>query len=315
MPGIEGGYLTVPRRVLHLLLTETDPALLSVFFFLLEKARIQAGVFHGVPLERGQYLTGRQAMALALRMSEKEIRNRLAKLAELELIAVTTTNRFTIVTITNFVTYSGLPETASSGASRTGKMGQPKGQQNLTLSDSISVTYGEGTGEKGQQKGQDESEKGPLLDQWKSKREEYIDISAYLERSRAFYNLGSRGSDVPDELPSKVQEKQRRFFERAMQLYPAGCRGFTTEWKAFKQSCPDWVEVVFYLPAAIERYRTHLEQRQRREGFAPAWPSFQKFIADRYFETELKKAVERWNEKYRAAGREEFVLPEPTFLM
>lgn len=322
MPIIEGGYLTVPRRVLRLLVSLSDPPLLSLFFHLLEKARLQAGVFHGVRLERGQYLTGRQVLALTLRMSEKEIRNRFAKLSELELIAVTTTNKFTIVTITNYETYSGPGNVELIGANKNGKKGQPegqqKGQQNFTVNNSITGTYGDGTGEKGQQKGQltgqPKSEKGPLLDQVSEEEEEYIDILAYSERSRVFKNVGSRESDVTAPLPAELQEKQRKFFARAMEVYPAGCRGFTTEWAEFKRTCPDWIEVVFYLPAAIERYKTHLESRQRKEGFAPAWPSFRKFLSDRYFETELLKAVEKWNSKYREAGREEFVLPAPTFL-
>ncbi len=322
MAQIEGGYLTVPRRVLRLLLALSDPPLMTVFLHLLEKARIQAGVFHGVHLDRGQYLTGRQVLSLTLRMSEKEIRNRFAKLSELELIAVTTTNKFTIVTITNFETYSASHNPDSIGANKNGKKGQlegqQKGQQNFTVTRSNFDTYGEGTDEKGQQKGQQKgqplSEKGPHLDQVSRENREYIDISAYLERSRVFYNLGSRASDVTAELPSKLQDKQRKFFERAIAIYPAGCRGFVTEWKEFKQNCSDWLEVIFYLPAAIERYKSNLETRKIKEGFAPAWPSFRKFLAERYFETDLKKAVEKWNAKYRDNGRDELVLPAPTFL-
>lgn len=88
----------------------TEPNTLSVFIYLLLSARHDAGCWRGIELEAGQCITSREKISQSTGLSIQEVRTSIARLKSTNEITTKTTNKYTIVTITNYVNYQGLED-------------------------------------------------------------------------------------------------------------------------------------------------------------------------------------------------------------
>ena len=83
----------------------TEPNTLSVFIYLLLIARGESGIWHGISVEMGQAITSRDKIAKATGLSEQQVRTSLERLKSTNEITIKSTNKFTLVTITNYESY------------------------------------------------------------------------------------------------------------------------------------------------------------------------------------------------------------------
>lgn len=102
------GYVKVWRKIEDSGLIQL-PNTLALFMHLLlnathkdRKVGTPTGV---VELKRGQYISGRIALAARLEQTERQVRTSLTRLQELEIISIQTTNKFSIYTIENYSKY------------------------------------------------------------------------------------------------------------------------------------------------------------------------------------------------------------------
>jgi hypothetical protein len=105
---MERGYIKVWRKLEDSGLLQM-PNTLALFIYILMHAMHKdrkVGTSTGViNLKRGQYISGRKALAADLEQSEREIRTSLQRLIDLEIITVETTNRYSVYTIENYNKY------------------------------------------------------------------------------------------------------------------------------------------------------------------------------------------------------------------
>lgn len=82
-----------------------DAETVQLFIYLLVTANYEDKKWRGIVVERGQTVIGIEAIAKRLKTTRQKIRTRLKKLEERETITISSTNRFTIVTICNYDSY------------------------------------------------------------------------------------------------------------------------------------------------------------------------------------------------------------------
>lgn len=102
------GFIMLHRRFLEWE-WYTDPVVARVFIHLLLTASFKPARWQGLSLKPGQVITGRKALAEALKLSERQVRTALSKLMDTGEITVMTTNRFSVVTIVNWAVYQAMP--------------------------------------------------------------------------------------------------------------------------------------------------------------------------------------------------------------
>lgn len=118
------GFVKLPRALL-LEPWAQSPACLALFIHLLAGANREAKEWQGVRVERGQLVTSRRSLAAATGISEQRVRTALLELSRQGATQYTThglahalklgatheaTHGFTLVTISNFDSYSGAVE-------------------------------------------------------------------------------------------------------------------------------------------------------------------------------------------------------------
>ena len=111
------GYVLVWRKIQDSGLMQM-PNTLAVFLHILFSAThkdIKVGTPHGaIELKRGQYISGRKKLAEELEQTEREIRTSLKRLAELQILTIKTTTRYSIYTIENYSIYQDINNKATS---------------------------------------------------------------------------------------------------------------------------------------------------------------------------------------------------------
>lgn len=85
-----------------------DPKTGWLFITLLAMANWRPGKWHGIPVEPGQLITGRNKLSKQTGLSERSIRTSLTKLKTTNEVTIKTTKKFSIITINNWDTYQGL---------------------------------------------------------------------------------------------------------------------------------------------------------------------------------------------------------------
>lgn len=118
------GFVKLPRALL-LEPWAQNPACLALFIHLLAGANLEPKEWHGVRIDRGQLVTSRRSLAAATGISEQRVRTALMELSRQGATQYTThglahaiklgatheaTHGFTLVTISNFDSYSGAVE-------------------------------------------------------------------------------------------------------------------------------------------------------------------------------------------------------------
>lgn len=85
----------------------TDSTVVHLFFHLLIHANREEKCWRGITLLPGQVITGRESLALQTGISEQSIRTALNKLKSTSEITSKPYNKFSIITITNWLEYQG----------------------------------------------------------------------------------------------------------------------------------------------------------------------------------------------------------------
>jgi len=106
---MEGTYIKLDRKILKWEWFD-DSKMVHLFIYLLLKANHKDGKWQGVTVKRGQLITGRLKLAMAVGFSERQIRTCLKKLKMTNEIAIKTTNKFSIITICKYDTYQNQKE-------------------------------------------------------------------------------------------------------------------------------------------------------------------------------------------------------------
>jgi hypothetical protein len=98
------GWIKLHRKMVEWEWYE-DSNTLRVFLHLLLIANHKDGSVRGIPVKRGQALTGRRKLADSLKLSEKQIRTALNHLRRTNEVATDGANTHSIITIINYDTY------------------------------------------------------------------------------------------------------------------------------------------------------------------------------------------------------------------
>lgn len=99
-----GGWVKIHRR-LQLWEWYTDSAMVHLFLHLLLSANREAGNWRGIPVKRGQLITGRKSLSKETGISERTIRTCLKRLKSTSELTIETTNLYSIITICNYDEY------------------------------------------------------------------------------------------------------------------------------------------------------------------------------------------------------------------
>lgn len=95
------GYLKISRKILDWRWYK-DSNTARLFFHLMLKANHTEAEFENHTIKRGQLVTSRKALAYELKMSEQSIRTALNHLKSTHDITITTTKKYSIITVLNY---------------------------------------------------------------------------------------------------------------------------------------------------------------------------------------------------------------------
>ena len=98
------GYIKLDRKVVNWEWYQ-DSNTFRVFIHLLLNATHKDIRWKGIPINKGQLITGRKKLSTELKLSERSIRTCIERLISTNEITIETTNRFSIVTICKYVYY------------------------------------------------------------------------------------------------------------------------------------------------------------------------------------------------------------------
>lgn len=101
---MEEGFITINRRLQQWEFV-SDPLMLALWIHLLLQANHKRNEWQGVTLERGQLVTTIAGLAATSGLTVKQVRARLDKLVAREQITREHSNRYTIITISNYDKY------------------------------------------------------------------------------------------------------------------------------------------------------------------------------------------------------------------
>ncbi len=124
------GYVRVWRKIEDSGIMENPEVCRLFLHLLLQAASRPRGMLVGgkpVRLEPGQAIVGRKMLAVKLRTTEGKIRTCLATLQNMGIISQRATNRFTLISLTNWSRYQSDPEGGNRPAN-----GQPTDDQRTT---------------------------------------------------------------------------------------------------------------------------------------------------------------------------------------
>ena len=101
---IDSGFIKLQRKILDWEWYDDIPTK-TLFIHLLLKANFKDKTWRGILIKRGEFLTGRKELSKETGLSEQQIKTALNKLKLSQEIAVTTTNKFSIIKVENYFDY------------------------------------------------------------------------------------------------------------------------------------------------------------------------------------------------------------------
>jgi len=101
------GFVSVHRNILDWEWWD-DHNTTRLFIFLIIKANHTRKLWHGITINRGQVITGRNQLAKEVGLSPQQIRYCISKLKSTNEIATKATNKYTLVTICNYDKWQSL---------------------------------------------------------------------------------------------------------------------------------------------------------------------------------------------------------------
>jgi len=117
------------------------PNVISLFIHCLFNANYEDKKWHGILIKKGSFITGRKKLAKATGLSEQQIRTTLQKLVNTKNITITSTNKYSVITIVNWGKYQGVENKITNKS--------PTNNQQITTTKNIkniknsNKTYGE----------------------------------------------------------------------------------------------------------------------------------------------------------------------------
>jgi hypothetical protein len=101
---LDKGYIKLHRKICKWEWF-ADPSTFALFIHLLLKANHEDKKWRGMVVKRGQLVTGRKALSEEIGLSEQQIRTSLTKLKSTSELTIQSTNRYSLVTLTNYDSY------------------------------------------------------------------------------------------------------------------------------------------------------------------------------------------------------------------
>lgn len=110
-----GSYIKIDRKILEWEWYRNEHTK-NVFFHCLLKANWKDGRFEGKVIPRGSFLTSVKNLSGELDLTEDEVRTALNHLVKTGELTRQTTNRYTVITVSNYVLYQNVPEQIPDGS-------------------------------------------------------------------------------------------------------------------------------------------------------------------------------------------------------
>ena len=108
----------------------TDVNTCHLFIHILINANHEPAKWRGITINKGQYLTGREALAIQTGLSQKSVRTSLNKLKTANVVAIESSNQYSIISIVKWDDYQMEgQQTGQRGASEGPARGQPTGHK------------------------------------------------------------------------------------------------------------------------------------------------------------------------------------------
>jgi len=92
-----------------------------LFFHCILKANWKDGMFEGISIKRGSFVTSLKALSIELGLSEKQIRTAIDKLIMTNEISQNVTNKYRVITVENYAYYQCLDNFTTSSGQTVGK--------------------------------------------------------------------------------------------------------------------------------------------------------------------------------------------------
>lgn len=109
----------------------------GVFIHLLLSANYKTSEYKGVRIEEGQVVIGRKKLADDLGISEQQVRTALEHLKSTNEITITSTNKFSVVTIVKWADYQLCCDSSTNNKTNNSTNEQPTSNQQVTTSKEI----------------------------------------------------------------------------------------------------------------------------------------------------------------------------------
>lgn len=101
---LDNGFIQIHRKINNWC-HRKKPEVFSLFMHLLVNANFFDGEWNGVAVKRGQIIAGRKSLSDNLGISEQKIRTALSNLKNSNEITISTTTKYSIITIVNYDKY------------------------------------------------------------------------------------------------------------------------------------------------------------------------------------------------------------------
>lgn len=98
------GFISLDRKIVNWEWYQ-NPDVFRVFLHLLLCANHKDGKWQGIPVKRGQTITGADKLSKTLRLTRQTIRTSLTKLKSTGEITIKSTNKYSVITICKYDTY------------------------------------------------------------------------------------------------------------------------------------------------------------------------------------------------------------------
>jgi hypothetical protein len=114
-----------------------DPNTARVFIHLLLIANHKQSKWQGITVEAGQAITSSDSLAHQTGLTRQNIRTSLTRLKSTNEITITSTNKYTLITITNWASYQMDSNELTSSSTSTSTTNQPATNQQLTTNKKV----------------------------------------------------------------------------------------------------------------------------------------------------------------------------------
>jgi len=128
---LENGYIKLWRSI-DSWGWRTNPNTLSVFLYCLTHARHTPGEYHGVQLQPGQLITGRDAISRGTGVTTQSVRTALNNLKKGGELTIKSTNKFSVITVVNWAKFQSATATPNQQPNQQLTNNQPATNQQLT---------------------------------------------------------------------------------------------------------------------------------------------------------------------------------------